>query len=218
MKYKAIIFDMDGVILDTEIIESRSFASLLTEYQVEPRPNQNGLLHEIGGGGTYFEDFKAKYSLSDSVEIIRDKKRDYFKKIIEEEGLVPFSGFIELLDLLKKEKLTIALASNRNESFIHLILDALKVKHYFDTIVGPSDTRKHKPSPDIYLHTAKEINVKPEDCVVLEDTETGINSAKAAGMKVIAIPNVYVRHQDFSKADIIVTSLSDININLLESL
>ena len=95
MKYRAIIFDMDGLILDTEIIESRSFEKLLKEYEVKPRPNPNGLIHEVGGGMKYFENFKEKYNLTESIENIRDKKRAFWAQIVKEEGVVAFPGFLE---------------------------------------------------------------------------------------------------------------------------
>ena len=219
MKHKVIIFDMDGLILDTETIESRSFEKLLQEYGVAPRPNPNGLLHEIGGGAGYFETFKEKYNLSDSVETIRNKKREYWAKIVKDEGVQAFPGFHDLLKLLKEEGFTIAVASNRNDPFVHLILDTLGVKDLFHFIIGgSSEERRQKPFPDIYLHTAKELGVSPEDCLVLEDTESGIASAKAAGMKTIAVPNVYTRGHNFQKADSIVKSLSDINLDLLKSI
>ncbi|MEK7128263.1 MAG: HAD family phosphatase [Patescibacteria group bacterium] len=219
MKYRAIIFDMDGLILDTEIIESRSFEKLLKEYEVKPRPNPNGLIHEVGGGMKYFENFKEKYNLTESIENIRDKKRAFWAQIVKEEGVVAFPGFLELLALLKKEGFKIALASNRNDPFVHLVLDTLGAKEFFHLVVGSSnEKRKQKPFPDIYLHVAKELGISPEQCVVLEDSEAGVISAKAAGMKVIAIPNIYTKEHDFSRADIIIKSLEDINMELLENL
>ncbi len=219
MKHKAIIFDMDGLILDTEIIESRSFEKLLKEYGVEPRPNPNGLLHEIGGGTRYFENFKEKYNLAESLENIRDKKCAFWAEIVKSEGVQAFPGFLELVKLLEKEGYKIALASNRNDLFVHLILNTLGVKEFFHSIVGgSSEERKQKPFPDIYVHTAQELGVDPKDCVVLEDSESGVISAKDAGMKAIAVPNIYTKAHDFSRADIIVKSLSDINMDLINSL
>ncbi len=210
---------MDGLIVDTEIIESWSFEKLLKEYSVEPKYHENGLIHQVGvAGDAYYNSFKEKYNLKEDIKTIKDKKNYFFKKIIEDKGIIPFNGLIGLLILLKKEKFKIALASNRNEKPINVILETLGVKSFFEIIVGPSDSRKHKPYPDIYLHTAKELGVSPKDCIVLEDSDVGIISAKNAGMKAIAVPNIYTKNHDFSKADIVVKSLSDINMNLLKSL
>jgi HAD superfamily hydrolase (TIGR01509 family) len=219
MKYKAVIFDMDGLIADTEIIESRSFEKLLKEYGIKPKFHENGLINQVGmAGDAYYNYFKERHNLNEDNKILREKKRAFFKQIVEKEGITPFPGFIDLLNLLKKEKFKIALASNRTESFIFIILEAIGVKSFFEIITGPSNERRYKPHPDIYLHTAKELGVHPEDCIVFEDSETGIASAKNAGMKVIAVPNIYTKNHDFSKADIIVKSLLDVDIKLLQSL
>lgn len=101
---------------------------------------------------------------------------------------------------------------------MHLVLDSLKVKDFFSLIVGPADNRRHKPSPDVYLHTSKTLGLTPGECIVIEDSETGVISGKDAGMKVIATPNVYTAHMDFSKADIIVNSLSEVNLDVLNNL
>lgn len=133
------------------------------------------------------------------------------------EGVVPFPGFVKLIKLLEQKGFIIALASNRKEEFVHLVLDIIGVKESFRFIVG-GEGRPQKPFPDIYLHAAKELGLKPADCVVLEDSAIGVVSAKDAGMKVIAVPNIYTEDHDFSKADIIVASLSDINMDVLNNL
>ncbi len=221
MKYKAIIFDMDGVIVDTETIESRSFEKILKEYGKKPVPYPNGLIHDITGMDviTYYENFKNKYNIQEDIEVLRNKKHAHWKQIAEEEEINSFPGFVELVELFKKENFKIGLASNKSESFINLILEKLGVKHHFSVIVGSAKGRKRKPAPDIYVHTAKELKIKPRECIVLEDSEVGIISAKSAGMKVVSVPNIYTKdEQDFSKADITVNSLSDIKISLLNSL
>ncbi|HVF69328.1 MAG TPA: HAD-IA family hydrolase, partial [Xanthomonadales bacterium] len=106
----------------------------------------------------------------------------------------------------------------RFEGHIHIILDNLGVKNKFNVIVGPSENRRHKPHPDIYIYTAQKLGVKPGDCIVLEDSSTGVISAKSAGMKVIAIPNKHTKSHDLTKADIITKSLSDIDMRMLNSL
>ena len=132
--------------------------------------------------------------------------------------MTPYDGFFELIELLSKHNFKIALASNRYINHIFLVLKNLEVEKYFNIIVGPSEERKHKPHPDIYLHAAKELGLNPEDCVALEDSESGVISAHSAGMKVIAIPNKYTQKHDFSKADIILKSLMEVNMDVLNSL
>jgi HAD superfamily hydrolase (TIGR01509 family) len=215
---KAVVFDMDGLIVETESVESRALEKVLKEYGKKPMPHPNGLIHVVGyAGQKSWDDFISKYNLPDSVEVIRAKKRQFFNEIIEAE-LAPMPGFMKLINELESHKLAIALASNRHEGTLHRMLEILKAKHFFQLIVGPSEKRRHKPHPDIYLYTAAELGVKPDECVVLEDSEPGVVSGKAAGMKVIAVPNKFTEKQDLSKADIIVESLDKVNAKLIGSL
>src|SRR3989338_11705003 len=149
IKYKAVIFDLDGLITDTEIVEHRSFEMLLKEYGKEPQFHANGFIHVVGGGPAYYEDFKEKYSLTQDVETIKETKRSFFEEIIKNEGVAAFPGFLELLQTLKQAGFKLAVASNRNEKFVCFILDTLKAKDFFSVIVGPNDDRRHKPFPDM---------------------------------------------------------------------
>lgn len=92
------------------------------------------------------------------------------------------------------------------------------LKKYFDIRVNGNDVKKSKPNPDLYLLAAEKLGVKPKECVVIEDSVTGIHAAKNAGMFCIAVPNKYIKNGDFSKADIIVKSLKEIDLDLINSL
>lgn len=217
-KITAVIFDMDGLIVETESIESKALERVLKEYNREPMRHPNGLIHLVGyAGQKHWEDFVSKYNLPDSIEIIRAKKRQFYNEVIEE-GLMPMPGFSKLINELEKQGFLIALASSRYEGTVHRTLEILQVKHFFKLIVGANQERPFKPHPAIYLYTARELGVKPEECVVLEDSEPGVISGKTAGMKVIAIPNKYTAQQDLSKADIILDSLDKVNSNVINSL
>lgn len=218
MKYKAIIFDFDGVIMDTEIIEHRALKKIVKEYDKEPVLFSNGLLQKVGGGSGYYKEFKERHSINEEDDVLREKKRSYFDRIVLEEELQPYEGLLDLIERLLEANYKIALASNRHEESVNLVLEKLKLKIFFNVIIGPAENRKHKPAADIYLHAAKELNLKPSECVALEDTDVGIVSAKQAGMKVIAIPNDYTKDRDFSQADKIVKNFSEITISLLDNL
>lgn len=215
---KAVIFDMDGLIVDTETIHSNAAEGILKIYGKEPQYLPNGLLHIIGDSGDRENNrFINLYELPIDAAQLRKQRRAIFEELIEDK-LTPLPGFMHLLKTLHQEHFKLALASNRFEKHIHMILDNLEVTKYFDVIVGPSDDRRHKPHPDIYLHTVRELGVKPDECIVLEDSEIGILAAKAAHMKVIAIPNQYTAEQDLTKADIILDSLDKVNIDLMKAI
>jgi len=217
-RIKAVIFDMDGIIVDSEPIQSLSWERFFIERGIKPIYLKNGLLHEIGPTADN-ENTKIleRHGLKEDILSARKRRREIFETLIKKR-LTLMPGFYELANRLKKEKIKMAVASSRLAEHIHIMLDIVRVKDLFETIVGPSPTLKRKPAPDIYLHAARQLGLKTEECLALEDSETGVLSAYHAGIKVIAVPSTFTLHQDFSKADKIVTSLSDITIPLINTL
>ncbi|OGD83415.1 hypothetical protein A2165_02390 [Candidatus Curtissbacteria bacterium RBG_13_40_7] len=215
---KAVIFDLDGVILDSEPIESLTLTMLLNEYGKKPKLNKLGLMHTPGPGKGTYEMLIRKYKLDEDLDTLKKRKREIFLSFFEGKKLKPMTGFIKLVGILKKHKIKTAIASNRFVEHIPVMLKSVRAHIFFEVIVGPDEETKHKPAPDIYLKCAKELKTPPQNCVVIEDTEAGAVSGKNAGMKVIIVPNQYTKDQDFSKADKIVNSLSHITLPLIQSL
>ena len=215
---KAVIFDMDGVIVNSEPIESLALEKMLAEYGKQPIFNKGGLIHVPGvTNDDYWKLLMNTYNINEDVAVLRKKKRKIFVDILKM-GIIPMPGVLELIKKLKKGKIKVGVASSRFLKHVFLILELLEIKNLFNTIIGPAEGIRKKPFPDIYLEAAKTMEVNPGLCIALEDTETGVISAKAAGMKIIAIPNKHTTHQNFSKADKIVDSLSEITIQMLKTL
>lgn len=212
---RAVIFDLDGVTINGEPIHSKSVEIVLKKYGKTPIYNANGLVHEVGiaDPGEYRR-LLEKYGLVSEEESFRRKRRRAYIKLINQK-LTPGKGFMLLMKILNKHNIKTAIASNRNAKHIKIILKNIKADKLFNTVSGLQKNVPPKPAPDIYLIAAKKIKVDPKDCWALEDTEVGIASAKAAGMRAIAIPNKYTYEQDFSKADLIVNSLKDIKWSTL---
>lgn len=208
-KIRAVIFDMDGVIVDSEPIESLAWEKVLMEYGKKPIFNNTGLIHAVGKNSLEF--VMEKHGINENPEIIRTKKRKIFGELIVE-NLVPNPGFLKLFKTLIKRKFKLALASNRFEQHVLLIANKLGIKNSFDAIIGQSPEVATKPAPDIFLEIAKILEIDSAYCLVIEDTEHGVIAAKRAGMKVIAVPNKYTMDQDFSKADKMVESLEYIDV------
>lgn len=215
---KAVIFDMDGVIIDSEPLQSKAHKKFLSKYKVKPIFNDEGLLQTVGltGDESYLEILN-RHGLEIEVEIMKTKVRSIFMKLITKNPK-PMVGLIQLLKLLHDNKIKIAVASSRIEKFVIIILSKLEIFDKFAVVVGANEKLKRKPAPDIYLKCAKVLGLSPSVCVAIEDSEIGIASAKAAGIKVIAVPNKYTKSHDFSKADKIVKSLKDIDLKLINSL
>lgn len=215
MMTKAVIFDMDGVIIDSEPIESLSWEKILAQYGKKPIISEWGLVHKVGTKS--FDYVMEKHGLTEDVDVIRNKKREIFINLVLKNPIL-MPGFLELLKKLKKQKIKIAVASNRYQEHVKLIMKSLKIQESFSALIGYSPNIEVKPAPDIYLKAAKMLKVLPKDCLVIEDSEPGVFAAKAAGMKVLAVPNKWTAHQDFSKADKVVNSLSEITVEMLRSL
>jgi len=208
---KAVIFDMDGLMFDTEPVTSKSYEKLIREYGKEPIfDSKTGLVHQAGLGKVLTSLIKEKHNIDEDIEVLRQKRRKIFRQILEKEGLEAKPGLLKLLNLFKSKKTKIALASNTSYESIKFNLRKAKISKYFKEIIAGEHVGNYKPHPDIYLEAAKRLGFDPSKCLVLEDSQFGVESGKAAGMKVIAVPNKYTSHQNFSKADLILNSLEDI--------
>lgn len=215
---KAVIFDMDGVIADTEPLQSKSWEKLLRERGIVPLYNERGFIHDIGSTGdkSYLKIMKS-HNITEDLQNIRKRRREIFVKLLQK-NLTPKPGLIKLLEEIKKKKLKIAVASNRLLEHVYLVLDELHIRTFFDAAIGPSPELRHKPAPDIYLEAARALELSPSKCIAIEDSDIGIFSAKAAGMKTIALTTPHISREKLSQADAIVDSLEDINSQTLENL
>lgn len=207
---KAVIFDMDGLMIETEHLQSISYEEVIKEYGKKPIINENGIVHPVGiTARSIWKLLKDKYSIKEDVEILLSKKQKKYVEILKEQ-IIAKEGLLKLLKLLKAHKMKIAVASSSVLEHIELIVSELKIKQYFQALISGENLKKGKPHPDIFLKAAQYLDVKPSECLVLEDAEPGVMAGKRADMKVIAIPNKYTKSHNFSKADLTVNSLEDI--------
>jgi len=205
---KAVIFDMDGLIVDTEpllakavIIALKNQNLALTEHEYfEHWTKKGGNIRQFIQGKNIDFDFN-RY---------RREKKEIFLSILKEN--VPLiRGVREKIQALRGRYLLALVSSSENE-FIDSILSSTGLKRFFSVVIGSRDVKVEKPAPDGFLLAAKMLGVKPEECLVLEDAEKGILAAKNANMKAIAIPNRYTMNNDFRKADQILTDINELDI------
>lgn len=214
---KAVIFDMDGLMVNTEPIQSKGFELLLREYGKKPIHHSNGLVHSVGKTGSCAE-LKIQYHINEDLDILKQKRQQYYQKVLRTEDIKPMPGLFQLLKLLKQNNFKIAVGTLSFLEDINVIFTKLKILSYFDVFVTCEDVENGKPAPDVYLKVAERLNFKPIEFIVLEDSESGVSAGKSAGMKVIAVPNKYTKDHDFSKADLIVSSLAEINLEVIDKL
>jgi beta-phosphoglucomutase family hydrolase len=216
IKIQAVIFDMDGLMIETEPLHSKSFEAVLRDYGITPEYDEKGFVHTQGlRGKDNLRNLKEKYNIDESVDVLLEKKFIVHTQLLKK--VKPKPGLKKLLQLLKKHSIKAAIGSNANPKNINTVLTNLHLKDYFQVTVTGYDFKKGKPDPGVFLITAKKLGVNPENCLVLEDSETGVLAAHRAGMKVVAVPSTYTKDHDFSRADRVVNSLESVTIELISS-
>lgn len=203
---KSLLFDMDGILVDTEPIMARVVALALADQglhvtELEYYDNWT----KKGKGIT---DFIKEKNISFDFDRYRSTRNKIYLESLKT-NIPIFDGAKETIaELSKTYKL--GLVSSSSRVFVHFILKSTDLEKYFFTIITAEDVEKEKPAPDCFLLAAERLAVEPEECVVIEDAEKGILAAKNAGMKAIAIPNKSTSDNDFSCANLILESIKSL--------
>jgi len=210
----ALIFDLDGLLADTERLHCQAYQMTFLE--------QGITLQELDycehwvRFGRGITDWVTLNNLAIDPDALRLRKSEHYCALLKS-SLSPMDGALELLDAFHGQ-IRLALASSSYRDAINGVLAGLNITHFFDVVVSGLDVAAVKPAPDIFLKAAHDLGVRPEECIVLEDAEKGVLAAHSAGMRCIAVPNDYTRHHDFSRATRICSSLKEITAELLQSL
>lgn len=215
-RIKAIIFDLDGVLVDTEFFQSKAWIEVLKKYNISV--SLKDLLPYKGKSGEVIEkELKEKYKLPvEKGELLR--KRDcYVLDIFKKEKIQTMPYAKTTLDFLTNKK-RLALASTGTKEEVFLKLKKVGFDKYFSVITTRDDVKRGKPYPDIYLAALKKIQFNSKDCLAIEDTQPGVESAKSAGLICFAIPNEFSVQQNFSKADKKFSSLKEVVQEFKDSL
>jgi HAD superfamily hydrolase (TIGR01509 family) len=205
---KAILFDLDGLMFDSEPHSLASWEAVLAERGVKlDQPTIDSILGQrIDATARILID---KYHLPDTVQDLADAKTDY--QITHLAGKVkPMPGLIELLDEIDRREMPKAIASSGIRRYVEAVLRANGLLDRFRVIITGDQVAHGKPAPDVFLAAAKALDIEPQDCLVLEDAPNGVQAAKAAGMTCIAVPDHSVAKLDLSQADKIVASLHEV--------
>ena len=203
----AVIFDMDGVLVDGEPLHYEVVRRLLAEEGVE-----FGMDDYQRYLGTTLEstwsDLRERYGLSRSYEwYAAAYDREVVRSYREEAELLP--GAEALLALLAEAAVPLALASSSNREWVDAALDSLGLRRFFDQTVAGDEVSRGKPDPEIYLRAAERLGAAPGSCVAVEDAPAGIASARAAGMSVVAVRTPMTDGLPLAEANWIIDSLAD---------
>tara|TARA_Y100000310_G_scaffold343964_1_gene454224 strand:- start:4465 stop:5115 length:651 start_codon:yes stop_codon:yes gene_type:complete len=213
---KAIIFDMDGVLIDSSEANRISFNSVLKDYGIEL--SQNRRKREIGtsvkdkikiwerdfGVKIDAEDFK-KRALTKQLELLSDQLKP--NPVID--------GFIATA---KEKGLRVSVATSSTNPRAEIFLTKLGIIDQLDSFLSANDVDKHKPDPELFLTSAKEMEVKASECVVIEDALNGIEAARRAKMKVVGVITSVHGKEELNVADLVIESLAELSVEKLSKL
>ena len=233
---QALIFDCDGVLVDTErdghrVAFNQAFAQkgLNIEWDIQ----LYGDLLKVAGGKErmrhYFNTHQCPDNITDKDDFIKELhqlKTDCFMQIIESCQLPLRPGVARLVDEAIADDITLVVCSTSNERAVTLVVERLlgpERRSCFAAILAGDVVSKKKPDPEIYNLAAQQLNLEPNQCVVVEDSRNGFLAAQAAGMHCIVTTNGYTEHEDFAQADLVVSELGDppdiqINIETLKNI
>ena len=214
VKVKALIFDFDGLILDTETPEYQVWQSIYREHGFELPHEEWGKI--IGGFGISSFDAAEHLSLLtqgrlDSVSL-RDRHRSESHTLTLSQTLLP--GVLDYIKAAKRLQLKLAIASSSPHAWVDAHAKRLGIFEYFDHVICADDvaTGRTKPNPDLFLLALDQLNVRKDEAIVFEDSPNGVQAAKAAGIFVVAVPNPVTSLLSIENANLTLTSLSDLSL------
>jgi beta-phosphoglucomutase len=205
---KAVIFDLDGVLVDTAVFHKQSWMDLAAK---EGFVMTEEFFYQTFGMQNYqILPTLLKRELSrDEVEKFSDWKESRYRELIKGK-IQPLEGVFELVKGLKEAGFRLAVGTSAPKANLELMLSELPIGKFFDAYTTAEDVSRGKPFPDTFLKAAEKINMPPMFCVVVEDSIAGVKAGKAAGMKVVAVTNT-TKRDELSMADVIVDSLAELD-------
>jgi len=215
---KAIIYDLDDLMVRSDEAHIKAEKILLEKYHKDYDKIPQEMLANFVGRRVIdiCKEMVNFFKLEISPEKFYQERTDIFLELAKTE-IQAMPGLQESLDFFKNNSYTIAIASSGAKKYIKIILDKFKINEYFDVIITGDDVKIGKPDPETYSVAVKKLQLKPNECLVLEDATNGIKSAKAAVCYCLAIYNPHTEKQDLSEADKILNSLNDITLDLIKS-
>lgn len=211
---KGVIFDMDGVIVDSEPIHRKVANDLFKDLRISV-PDK--LLDSFVGvsPNQMWTKLKNKYKLQQSIKELtrmqRDKYNNYFSYLLLQERIKAMPGVIRLIEDLSENNVKLSIASSSSIKIINLVLDALKMRKFFPVIISGDEVNSGKPAPDIFIYASKCMGICLKDCIVIEDSKNGIEAAKSAKIKCIGFKNPDSGNQDLSCADLVIDNFLEID-------
>ncbi|NBU80552.1 MAG: HAD family hydrolase [Flavobacteriaceae bacterium] len=215
---KTVIFDMDGVIVDTEPVHNYAYNQHFKQLNIEVTPE---MYASFTGNSTknIFEKLKIQFNLADEVSTLVETKRNLFNDAFDsKEDLFLLDGVEDLIKDLYQNGLQLVLASSSATVTINRIFNRFELHKYFSHIVSGEDFPESKPHPAIFLKAAALSKTPVENCIVIEDSTNGIIAAKSAGIYCIGYDSFHSKLQDYSLADRVIKDFNELSSDKIKNL
>jgi HAD superfamily hydrolase (TIGR01509 family) len=212
---EAVLFDMDGVIVDSEPLWSKAEEQLLTRRNLRYSPQLKTVMMGLDSSeavGFLIKHYDLKESVSDVVTERNQLIADLFRQFLR-----PIPHALQLVGSVQAAEIKTGLVSSSPKKLVNLALSRLNIAELFDLILSGDQVARGKPAPDIYLTAARELGVSHENCLVIEDAPHGVAAAKAAGMCCLAI-STSVSEPELGAADKVVKGFAEVDLALLQDL
>jgi len=195
---KAVIFDMDGVLFDSQPLHFKAEIQTITHFGY---PISESELKEYLGWyeDDFWKEVISRYNLKATVHQMKEFEHPLIENLLRE-SVLPDPDLQEILTSLRAKKLRLAVASSSPRHWVNIVLDGLSIRNLFDEIVSGEDVKNGKPAPDIFLKAANQLGIESSDCIVVEDAPAGIEAANTAGMYSVALRGSVNASLDLSKA------------------
>ncbi len=210
MTLKAVLFDMDGVIVDTEPLHRKSYFRMFDDVGIDV---SDSLYNSFTGQATLpiCRTLRDQFELDKKPEDLMALKRKHFKYLFENDSdLALLDGVHDLIRDYYSNDLTLVLASSASMVNIERIFDRFDLNQYFKAKISGADLKASKPHPEIFIKAADLAGENKENCMVIEDSTNGIAAAKAAGIYCVGFKSPHSANQDYSKADKVIRSFEEI--------
>lgn len=204
---RAVVFDMDGLMFNTELVFNATGTELLRRRGKVPHPE---LFSRMMGrrAPDAFAVMIELMELTETFEVLKQESEAIFEELLDD-ILAPMPGLFTLLERIEASRLPKAVATSSSRRYLQDMLARFGMSGRFEVTLGAEDVAHGKPHPEIYLTAAERLRVEPPAMMVLEDSEAGTHSAAAAGAHVIAIPHEHCSNLDYSRATAIARRLDD---------
>ena len=214
-----LIFDVDGVIADTEAVNARASIKVFEDLFGVKGVKREDFEAGLGRGAAEYVKAAARVHglemTEEQVEGATQLRQEYFLKILSEEPLPPFPGVLELIEeAMQREDFRVAIATSSTPEKSRAVLESANIPFQKMVYITCSDVKNKKPDPELFLLAAERMGVEPVNCVVIEDAPNGVQAAKAAGTKCIAVTNS-TNAANLSEADLVCDSLEQIDLETI---